>query len=282
MKCNKATLVIALLAIGLGFTACDDKNEYVPGATAGEYNVGFDSQENLVLGFDQTELTVELSRTNTEGELTIPVQGLVVPECMSLSKEATFADGSATAAITVTIGQDMEPFTDYQLSFRIPEKYTNAYAADGKSPIYNVTLKKEDYKVVANGEYQASVLYEDSWEQPVEYSAMMDLYRLPNCFANGTHWYFAFDGADGFTFTTKDGEPVNKFLCGAVHSSYGAITANVLGGNPVGYVNGGVQGAEGYFRFPLQYTVSAGSFGANYEYLFILEWLEKPWENKAE
>lgn len=278
MKYNKATLVIALLACGLGFTACDDNNEYVPGAPAGEYNIGFNGQENLVLDFDQNELTVELSRANTEGELTVPVEGLIVPECMSLPEAATFADGSSTAAVTITISEDMEPFTDYQLSFKIPEKYTNAYAENGKSPIYNVTLKKEDYKVVANGEYQASVLYEDSWEQPVEYSAMMDLYRLPNCFANGTHWYFTFDGGNGFSFTTKDGEPVSKFLCGVIHSTYGAITANVLGGNPVGYVNGGVQGAEGYFRFPLQYTVSAGSFGANYEYLFIIEWLEKPWE----
>lgn len=278
MKYNKATLVLALLACGLGFTACDDKNEYVPGAPAGEYNVGFGSQENLVLDFDQTELVVELSRAGTEGQLTVPVEGLVVPECMSLPKEATFADGSATASVTVAIGEDMKPFTDYQLSFRIPEKYTDAYAENGKSPIYSVTLKKEDYKVVAKGEYQASVLYEDSWEQPVEYSAMMDLYRLPDCFAKGTHWYFAFDGAEGFTFTTKDGEPVSKFLCGMVHSAYGAITANVLADNPVGYVQGGVQGAEGYFRFPLKYTVSAGSFGANYEYLFVLEWLEKPWE----
>lgn len=278
MKFNKSTLIVALMACGLGFTACDDKNEYVPGAPAGEYNIGFNSQENLVLDFDQTELIVELSRSNTEGELKVPVEGLIVPECMSLPKEAVFADGSATAAITVAIGDGMKPFTDYQLSFKVPEKYTNAYAENGKSPIYNVTLKKEDYKVVANGEYEASVLYEDSWEQTVEYSAMMDLYRLPNCFANGTHWYFAFDGGNGFTFTDKDGEPVSKFLCGVTHSSYGAITTNVVGGNPIGYVNGGVQGAEGYFRFPLQYTVSAGSFGAGYEYLFIIEWLEKPWE----
>ncbi len=280
MKFNKATLIIALLAAGFGFTACDDNNEYVPGAPAGEHNIGFSSTENLIIGFEQAEIQVELSRANTVGELVVPVEGLIVPEFVTLPKSATFADGSATATITLTIGEGMEAFTDYQLSFRVPEEYTNAYAEDGKSPIFNITIKKEDYKVVANGEYQATVLFEETWEQPVEYSAMMGIYRLPNCFANGEHWYFAFDGADGFTFTDKDGEPVEKFLCGVVHSSYGAITANVLAGNFIGYIEDPEDG--NYFAFPLQYTVSAGSFGKNYEYLNINEWLVKPWESAAE
>ncbi len=48
MKFNKVTLIIAMLVAGLGFTACDENNEYVPGAPAGEHNVGFSSEQNLV------------------------------------------------------------------------------------------------------------------------------------------------------------------------------------------------------------------------------------------
>lgn len=282
MKFNKATLIIALMAAGLGFTACDDENEYVPGAPAGKYNVGFDSQENLTLPFAQQELTVKLSRNNSEGELTVPIEALVVPEFMTLPKQATFANGSTTADITIAIGEGMEAFTDYQISFKVPEEYTNAYAADGKSPIFSITVKKEDYKVVANGLYQASVLFNKTAAQVLEYSAMQDLYRMPNWMDYGTAWYFSFDGGDNFTFTNKDGEPVTKFLCGVTHSTYGAIYANVLGGNPIGYEDSEAPDMEGDFFFPLQYTVSAGSFGANYEYLIITQWLEKPWENKAE
>ena len=282
MKFNKATLIIATMAACLGFTACDDKNEYVPGAPAGEYNIGFIGQENQTLGFTQSEMIVELSRDNSEGELTVPIEALVVPECMSLPRQATFADGSTTASIIVAIDESMEAFTDYQLSFRVPEKYTNAYAEDGKSPIFSINVKKEDYKVVANGAYQASVLFKGTRNQVLEYSAMQDLYRIPDWMGYGTAWYFSFDGGDNFTFTNKDGEPVTKFLCGVTHSTHGAIYANVLGGNPIGYEDSETPNMEGDFFFPLQYTVSAGSFGANYEYLIITQWLEKPWENKAE
>lgn len=282
MKLNKATLIVALMATGLSFTACDDKNEYVPGAPAGEYNIGFCNQKNLILGFTQSELEIELSRNNSEGELVVPIEALVVPEFMSLPKEATFADGSTTASITIAIGENMEAFTDYQLSFKVPEKYTNAYAEDGLSPIFNITVKKEDYKTVANGVYQGTVLFEGGTRaQELEYSAMQDLYRMPNWMGYGTAWYFSFDGGDNFTFTNKDGEPVTKFLCGVTHSTYGSIYANVLGGNPIGYEDLDDPDMEGDFYFPLQYTVSAGSFGANYEYLFILNWIERPWEAKT-
>ncbi len=211
----------------------------------------------------------------------------MVPEFIDLPKDVTFADGSATATVTIAIGEDMGLFTDYQLSFRIPEEYTNAYAGDGKSPIFNITIKKEDYKVVANGIYQAAVYYTDeegnpvAWDQPVEYSEIMSLYRMPNCMVNGTHWYFAFNGSDEFTFTTKDGEPTTKFLTGIVNSVYGAVAATLLTAYPYGYNPAGPEGTEGYFKFPLQYTVSAGSFGYDYEYLFISKWLEKPWESEV-
>lgn len=194
---------------------------------------------------------------------------------------ASRADGSTTASIIVAIDESMEAFTDYQLSFRVPEKYTNAYAEDGKSPIFSINVKKEDYKVVANGAYQASVLFEGTRNQVLEYSAMQDLYRIPDWMGYGTAWYFSFDGSN-FTFTTKDGEPVTRFLCGVTHSTYGAIYANLLTNNEYGYEDLESETMEGEFYFPLQYTVSASSFGQAYEYLIIIHWLERPWETEAE
>lgn len=281
MKFNKALLIVSLLVTALGFSACDNNDDYVPGAFAGEHNIGFDSEENLVMRMSDNEISAVLTRANTEGELTIPLQALMVPECMTLPESATFADGSATADIKISISEEMKPFTEYQLSFRIPEEYSNAYAADGKSPIFNITVKKEDFKVVANGVFNSAFWNEDSWEQVLEYSPILGLFRIPNCYAEGGHWYFLFDGADNFTFCDNEGTPVDKFLSGDVHPSYGAVSVTVLDANPMGYVTG-IEGWEGAFLFPLQFTVSAGSFGSGYEYYYVSEWLEKPWETNAE
>lgn len=115
MKFNKALLIVSLLVTALGFSACDNNDDYVPGAFAGEHNIGFDSEENLVMGMTDTEISVVLTRANTEGELTIPLQALMVPECMTMPKSVTFADGSATADVKVSVSEEMKTFTELSL-----------------------------------------------------------------------------------------------------------------------------------------------------------------------
>lgn len=281
MKFNKALLIVSLLVTALGFSACDNNDDYVPGAFAGEHNIGFDSEENLVMGMTDNEISAVLTRANTEGELTIPLQALMVPECMTLPESATFADGSATADIKISISEEMKPFTEYQLSFRIPEEYSNAYAADGKSPIFNITVKKEDFKVVANGVFKEAILFKQEWPQALEYSPILGIYRIPDCFAVGGHWYFHFNGNDEFWFTDAEGNKVEKFASGYTDSRYGMIMANVVTDYEMGY-DTTIPGIEGQFYFVMSMTVSAGTFGTNYELFDIQEWLEKPWETNAE
>lgn len=279
MKFNKTIFIVSLLACSAGFTACDNDDDYVPGAPAGEYNIGFESESSYVLGLQDTEISVELTRDNAEGELTVPLQHVTVPNFVTVPESATFADGSATTSITMTIGEGMKPFTTYWISVRVPEQYNTFYNEDSQCPILNISVRKEDYEVVANSIYQDPVFYQDQWNQPVEYSALKGLYRLPDCFAAGAHWYFTFDG-ENFSFTDNSGTPVSKFLSGYVHPSYGAVTANVLDVE-MGYDEEGPEGTVGYFYFPLEFTVSAVSFGDGYEYLFITEWIKKPWETEA-
>ena len=281
MKFNKALLIVSLLVTALGFSACDNNDDYVPGAFAGEHNIGFDSEENLAMRMSDNEISAVLTRANTEGELTIPLQALMVPECMTLPESATFADGSATADIKISISEEMKPFTEYQLSFRIPEEYSNAYAADGKSPIFNITVKKEDFKVVANGVFEDRILFKQKWMQTLEYSPLLGIYRIPDCFAMGGHWYFHFNGNDEFWFTDAEGNKVLKFASGYNHPNYGMIMANVETDYEMGY-DTTKPGIEGQFYVVMSMTVSAGTFGTNYELFDIQEWLEKPWETNAE
>ena len=277
MKFNKLFLFVTMMAAGMAFTSCDNKDEYVPGLPAGEHNVGFESEENQVIGMTQETIEVELTRANTEGYLAVPLEALIVPECMTLPDSARFEDGSATATIEVLVDSTMKTFTDYQLSFRVPEAYTNAYAEDGKNPVFNITVKKEDFKLVANSVFIDQVFFKTQWEQAIEYSPMLGIYRLADCFSAGTHWYFHFNGSDEFWFTESDGTKTEKFGTGYVHATYGMIMANVNSSYPMGY-DTEVEGLEGEFYFVMKFTVSAGSFGENYEMIDVLEWIEKPWE----
>ena len=272
MKLNKFFILIATMVAALGFTACSEEESYVPGAPAGKYNVGFVGEENLVLGMTQNEIDVTLVRANGEGELEVPIQGLMVPDCVTLPASAKFANGETETTITVKISEDMKMFTEYALNFCVPEEYTNPYAEDAANPIYNMTFIKEDFKVVANGVFTDQILFKDAWEQPTEYSEILGLYRWPNCFAAGGHWYFQFDG-ENFNFCDAEGNKVETFASGYVHKSYGMIMVDYLAGNAMGY-----DPDEMYFYMPLKLYVSAGSFGSNYEYYEVSEWLEKPWE----
>lgn len=274
MKFNKLFLFVTMLAAGMAFTSCDNEDEYVPGLPAGEHNIGFESEENIVLAMTQESFEVELTRANTEGYLAVPLEALIVPEFVTLPDSARFEDGSATATIEVLVDSTMGLFTDFQVSFRVPESYTNAYAEDGKNPVFNITIKKDDFAVVANGVFQGA-LFSSPWNQTVEYSNVLGLYRLPDCYRAGTHWYFLFDGADGFAITDSECEPVSKFMSG-----YPGLVLTVLNA-PMGYFASDVEGFVGMFKFPFQFNLSGSDYGSAYDKLYIAEWIEKPWEAAA-
>ena len=101
-----------------------------------------------------------------------------------------------------------------------------------------------------------------------------------DCLAAGGHWYFHFNGSDEFWFTDSEGTKQVTFPSGFVHASYGMIMANVNTSYPMGY-DTEVEGIEGEFYAVIKFTVSAGSFGENYEMIDVLEWIEKPWEAAA-
>lgn len=271
MKFNKLFLFVTMLAAGMAFTSCDNEDEYVPGLPAGEHNIGFESEENMVLAMTQESFEVELTRANTEGYLAVPLEALIVPEFVTLPDSARFEDGSATATIEVLVDSTMALFTDFQLSFRVPESYTNAYAEDGKNPVFNITIKKDDFGVVAVGVYKGA-MFSSPWNQTVEYSNVLGLYRIPDCYGAGTHWYFQFDGADGFAITDSEGEPVSKFMSG-----YPGLVLTVLNAAQ-GYFAPDAEGFVGMFKFPFQFDLDGSTLGQAYDKLYIAEWIEKPWE----
>jgi len=289
MKLNK-TLLLGLLLPGLVFTACKDDEGYQKAEEPGIYKVGFANEENKVLEFTDTELTVDLIRVD-EGslpELKVPITVLDAPDFLTVPEEAVFAEGETTTTITMKIGEGMEAFTDYQLSLMFDQSYTNPYVDSlnvDLIPRYNITFLKEDYKTIATATFLDQVLYEDEWDIEIQYSAMLDLYRIPDCMENGTAWYFKWNGPDAeeqeFYFTDSEGkkascvvagEELYGFFSGITHSKYGNIYATILDGYPCGY---DVDEDGPYFVFAMEFLVNAGSFGANYEYIYNIEFIDE-------
>lgn len=248
----------------------DDDNDYTAGKPAGKYDVSFEEEGKIALALTDDKFDVTLTRANGDGELTVPVEVVEKPDFMTVPSSVTFAAGETEKSIEITIGEDMENFVDYALRLRVPEEYTQPYVEDAGSPQLNIIVLKEDYKPYALGEFTENVLFGQSWEQLLEYSEIMDMYRLPNLIASGTHFLFKWNGKSGddseLFFCDATGKKIEKYASGYVHPSYGMIYANFLYANWTGF-----DADENAFYFPLEFTVSAGSFGKNYDTFTIIE-----------
>lgn len=277
MKFHKLSMAVALVCATLGFTACSDDDTYEKGKPSAGKSVGFPDEEMAVLALADTKLEVTLTRRDTQGALTVPIRVYDKPSFVTVPATVTFADGAAETTLILEVGQEMEAFTEYWIRLGVDEAFTDPYSPEAPSPFYNITMIKEDYKLVANCIYDDTFWYEAEIEAVIEYSPMKNLYRMPSVMADGVHYYFFFNGSDEFYFTDAAGKQTTKFFSGAVHSTYGNVYVNVESdeANPMGY-----DPATATFFFPTEWTVSAGSFGGMEEYIYVTEWFEKPWENK--
>lgn len=311
---NKIKFALVSLALVLGFTACNKNNyEYEPGnpAITGNKVVFFDDEENLTLALTDTEVEITLNRADTEGELTVPLIVKSAPDFVTVPESATFAAGEAQTTVKLEIGEDMEPYVTYLVKICIPEKFTQPYAEDAGSPVYNFTLFKEDWGHIADGVFTSTVGLTGSWEQELQYSEFLNLYRLPDLFAEGGNVYFHYDGLievneqkeviteteegmdtayvdttyykQDFYFTDANGKHITQFGTAFVHPTYGELIAYINEGYEMGYdeftdeESGGLV-KEFYWVWALK--VSAGSFGEKYQYYDVIEWERKPWEEK--
>jgi hypothetical protein len=101
-------------------------------------------------------------------------------------------------------------------------------------------------------------LFGEAWPQPVYRGEGTQLYKLKDCIAKGYDITFEL---------TEDGQhllkPIAKQETGYVHSSYGMVSVEGAASD--------IQREGNVINLPMKYTVSAGSFGANYDTLELPE-----------
>lgn len=91
----------------------------------------------------------------------------------------------------------------------------------------------------------------------LEYSVLLDQYRIKNWLGFGTNFKFGWDGAQKFKSVAE------KQPTGYVHSSYGMISGTLVPADC------GYDADENALYLAIKWTVSAGSFGEYYDVFYI-------------
>ena len=135
--------------------------------------------------------------------------------------------------------------------------------ADESATVYGIKTVKftitRDFvwEYLGTGVYQCW-LFGNTKEQDVYRGEGTQMYKLPGCIAAGYDIIFEL---------TEDGQhllkPIAKQETGYVHSSYGMVSVEGAASD--------IQREGNVINLPMKYTVSAGSFGANYDTLELPE-----------
>lgn len=275
----KSIFGLMLLSV-LALCSCSDDDDYVKGNQTNKdgNNVYFSSanESTVKIGIEDRTIQVVVERdiTDNAAELTVPVVFNEIDENLfTVPSSVTFAEGETFAVIEIGVSEKLKMFKKYMLSLSIPEKYTYPYAIQPTSPIYYAAVVKEDYVTVANGAYRADVF--GMWQQPLEYSEILGIYRLPDLIVPGVNYYFYWnideEGNQTCYFTDSDGNKTDSFTTGYVYPGFGEIYAYPLYGKPMGMLD------EDVFTFNLEYFIPAAGqgFGEFSDYYYVTEWLNK-------
>ena len=140
------------------------------------------------------------------------------------------------------------PKTAYQFS----PAFTQAYTQSEYYPRLELNIVKEDYVPYADGKFSDYIMSPDEnpieTDQEMEYSAILNMYRLKSCWGTGTgSIIFSWEGDKVTLQSTSIATGIND-------ATYGAITASLA-------EEATYDEASKTFTFPFEFLVSAGSFG---------------------
>ena len=257
-------MFIGVAASALLVACSDDDDNYTVGSpAAGGEEVYFseDLESNLVLSLEDKSFSMTLVRSNAGAALSVPVSVVTTAEgIFNAPGTVEFAAGVKEATFEIAVTDAMKPFVTYSISVIVPEEYTNPYKENSVYPRADFSVLKEDYTTAFKGVYYCD-FFEEEWESEIQYSELLDNYRLSDWITPGYRFTFTWDKTDN-TLVFDEA----KNATGYEHDSYGMVYANYDKDEDFSY-----DPDEKVFYFPFEWTVSAGSLGPGLDTFTVTE-----------
>jgi len=206
---NIAKYLFAISAAALAFAACEKETEVKPGEpdVEGCYGVFFPSQDaigdHVLSPVDEPKLEFTVSRTNTSGEIIVPVTAEFSEEGIFEMSEVKFADGQAETTFTLSFPAAVEG-TKYTGSMIIDDpQYASKYGSG--SIAFDFSVMRVEMKYFLNpvtGE-KAKVHFDQSWwgESVDAYIKYYEVNGIRTCFTEcipDSHYYNGYYEGEGF------------------------------------------------------------------------------------
>ena len=218
-----------MLLAAAAFAACSDDDitrDPSPETAADCQDVYFtiDNEASATVAPTATEYIIWVERTVTDQAAEVPVKAMTsTPECFSIPATVSFAAGQSSAELAIGLLDAMEYFQTYNLTLEIDPAYADYYTEKTEgSARWNLQLMKSDYRLYAQCAMTAA-MYGQWWRQDMEYSELLDRYRLVDAWDEGLHFEFTWDGGSTFKpVGTENGEFIQIYIgpYDATHEMY--------------------------------------------------------------
>ena len=255
-------LASAILGLGL-FSACDKDAEGEIYTGTG-FSFASTAMSAEVTAEDNGVVQVPVYRSTTEGEATVQltIDDAAVDEgILSLTNPTvTFAAGEGVAYAELSFGSldRLSGANRYQATLTITD--ASQVSVSGEATITVSVQRQLTWVNIGTGVY-TSMLFGQSWEQPVEKAEEGNVYRLPDCITEGYPMVFTLSD-DGQSLASWDIQAT-----GYEDATYGMIYFTAVGMTRAGNV----------LSFPMQGVVE---YNGGWELLYdgFTETLELPAE----
>lgn len=281
MKFNKFFTVLGVAA-ALTFTACTDEVDYTPAAeeiTSGVYFAP-DVEVNFEIDANSEAQVINLSRMQTEGDLTVNITATGDVDLFEIPSSVTFANGSETAALSITpIVANMENFTTYTISIVVPEEVASNYAQNTWTASFTYANGSE-WNSLGMGKITDDIvgpmfgldIY--TWSVEIEeHSQTPGLYRLVNPYTNENSPYAQYAAVAENYVIVNATDPTHVFF-GDAPNSYWSSGLNVgYGDMPIAIQAYGSY-ADGKITWPakgLAIFIEGDSYYANNNGAFCID-----------
>ncbi|GAO31495.1 hypothetical protein [Geofilum rubicundum] len=266
MKKYLKLLYGAMGLVGLLLTSCsedivDREASYVPGDNVMQVyftaaNPGFMEVEPVV-----NSVSIEIARQETAAAAQVGIMSYDTAGVFTVPEFVSFEAGEEIGTIEISFA-DLEVFESYMLRLVLDESETNPYVEVDGTQEFVLRVMQSDWADVAQGSYYSD-FFEDTWDQALQYSVLLDRYRFPSVWFDGFHFEFLWDGesADVAPFRAS-------FPTGYDHPTYGMIYAEVA--SEPGVEDSYYDAAENQLVFDVGWVVPGlGSFG-NFPEIFTI------------